>query len=50
MNNFLLCSGLIPEYFGWITLSGIPSTLFYSYVPAIILCTGPLSLHTILVS
>ncbi len=37
MNNFLICKDLTPEYFGWITLSGIPSMLFYSYIPAIIL-------------
>jgi signal transduction histidine kinase len=39
MNNFLLCKEMIPEYFGWVTPSGVPSTLFYSYIPAIILIT-----------
>lgn len=37
MNSFLLCRDMIPEYFEWITLSGVPSTLFYSYIPAILL-------------
>jgi signal transduction histidine kinase len=37
MNDFLLCGEMIPEYFKWITISGVPNTLFYSYIPALIL-------------